>query len=392
MFTFLVTQSLRNRLLVLALALVLVVYGAFTVHAAAGRRVPRPQPADRHHHDRGRRAGAARGRAARHLSDRDADERRAGRDARALGLRASACRSSMSSSTGAPTSTATASRSPSGWRWCASSCPPNIAAADGADQLDHGPDPADRGHQRPRNADGGARDVADFAIRPRLLTIPGVAQVIPIGRRGAPVSASRRNPPALRALGVTYEQVEKALAQFGANTGGGFTDQYSREYLIRNIGRTTSLDDLRNVVVATDQRRPIYLRQVATRRVRAQGQARRRRLHGQAGGHRLGREAAQRRHRPADARDRAGACRSSTATLPKGIKADQILFRQANFIETSIHNVAARAGRGGHRGRGRPVRLPAELAHDRDLADRHSGLDPRHRDRLPFRSACRSTR
>ena len=105
------------------------------------------------------------------------------------------------------------------------------------------------------------------------------------------------NPPALRALGVTYEQVEKALAQFGTNAGGGFTDQYSREYLIRNIGRTTSLDDLRNVVVARVDGGPVYLLAGRDRRVRRQGQARRRRLHGQAGGHRLGREAAQRRYR-----------------------------------------------------------------------------------------------
>ncbi len=57
---------------------------------------------------------------------------------------------------------------------------------------------------------------------------------------------------------------------------------------------------------------PVYLRQVADCRVRAQGQARRRRLHGQARGHRLGREAAERRHRRADARDRGRAARSST--------------------------------------------------------------------------------
>ena len=107
------------------------------------------------------------------------------------------------------------------------------------------------------------REIADFTIRPRLLTIPGVAQVIPIGGevrqyRVAPT------PPALRALGVTYEQIEQALRQFGTNTGGGFTDQHAREYLIRNIGRTTSLEDLRNIVVATIEGRPILLRQVAT--------------------------------------------------------------------------------------------------------------------------------
>ncbi|WP_264051099.1 efflux RND transporter permease subunit [Methylobacterium flocculans] len=106
------------------------------------------------------------------------------------------------------------------------------------------------------------REIADFTIRPRILSIPGVAQVIPMGGEVRQFRVAPQ-PTALRALGVTHGQLETALAQFGVNTGGGFTDQYAREYLIRNLSRTMNLDDLRNMVVATVEKKPVFLRQVA---------------------------------------------------------------------------------------------------------------------------------
>lgn len=181
------------------------------------------------------------------------------------------------------------------------------------------------------------RETADFVVRPRLLTIPGVAQVIPMGGEVRQYRVSP-NPPALRALNVTYEQVEKALAQFGTNAGGGFTDQYAREYLIRNIGRTTSLDDLRNVVVARVNGGPIYLWQVAG--VEFAPKVKR----GDSGY--MGNSAvivSVEKQPNIDTvrltREIEQALKDITASLPKSIKANQILFRQANFIETSIHNV-----------------------------------------------------
>jgi len=181
------------------------------------------------------------------------------------------------------------------------------------------------------------REAADFIVRPRLLTIPGVAQVIPIGGevrqfRIAPDTA------AMRALGVTLEEVEAAITAFGGNTGGGFTDQYAREYLIRNIGSTLSLEDLKKVVVKSDGRQSILLHQVAEVGFGA------RLKRGEAGY--MGQSAvivSVEKQPDVDTvkltRDVEAALAEITAALPDGIKADNVLFRQSDFIETSVKNV-----------------------------------------------------
>lgn len=181
------------------------------------------------------------------------------------------------------------------------------------------------------------REAADFTIRPRLLSIPGVAQVIPMGGEVRQYRVAP-HPPALRALGVTYEQVERVLQQFGTNAGGGFTDLDAREYLIRNIGRTTSLDDLRNMVVATIEGRPVFLRQVATVEFAARVKR------GDSGY--MGKPAvvvAVEKQPNVDTialtRSIEDALQELNRSLPHGINADNLIFRQANFIETSIHNV-----------------------------------------------------
>ncbi|MBF9197378.1 efflux RND transporter permease subunit [Microvirga terrestris] len=181
------------------------------------------------------------------------------------------------------------------------------------------------------------REIADFIIRPQLLTIAGVAQVIPIGGE---VRQYRIVPniAALQALDVTHEQIEAAVTRFGTNTGGGFVDQHGREYLIRNVGMTRRLEDLRNTVVVHKQGQPVFLHQVA--QVDFAPRVKR----GDAGFQGKPAVIVSVQKQPgADTVGLTGKIEAALAdiqkTLPQGVSATNLQFRQATFIETSVDNV-----------------------------------------------------
>jgi HME family heavy-metal exporter len=146
-----------------------------------------------------------------------------------------------------------------------STLPAGIVPKMGPISSDHGRDHACRAADRSRRADAMAvREYADWVLRPRLMAIPGVSQVIPIGGE---VRQFQVQPDTQRMaeLGVPLERIQRALAAFASNTSGGFLALNGREYLIRNIGRTASPDDLRKVAVGTGATngQPILLGQVA---------------------------------------------------------------------------------------------------------------------------------
>ena len=181
------------------------------------------------------------------------------------------------------------------------------------------------------------RELADFTIRPRLLSIPGIAQVIPIGGEVRQFEVTPDIAMMTR-LDVSLDEVERTVRQFGTNTGGGFVDQNRAEYVIRNIGRTTRLEDLRSLVVTVRSGQPILLGQVAALNYAAKFKR------GDAGAN--GKPAvilSVQKQPGADTvaltRQVEGALRELGRTLPHGVKADTVLFRQANFIESSIGNV-----------------------------------------------------
>ena len=106
------------------------------------------------------------------------------------------------------------------------------------------------------------RTLADFTVRPRLKSIKGVAEVIPIGGERLQYQVLISSPK-LKQFGLTVDDVEEALRRTNLNTTGGFFDRYGEEVLIRNIGRATSLADLENTVVTNRDGSPVFLHQIA---------------------------------------------------------------------------------------------------------------------------------
>jgi len=107
------------------------------------------------------------------------------------------------------------------------------------------------------------RTLADWVVRQRLLTIPGVSQVFVMGgdRKQFQVLV---DPDKLLKYGVTLHEVKEAVARSNRNATGGYLDEQGpNELLVRSLGRIQTIEDLEGVVVKFRDNRSVLLRQVA---------------------------------------------------------------------------------------------------------------------------------
>ena len=178
------------------------------------------------------------------------------------------------------------------------------------------------------------REYTDWVLRPRLLTVRGIAQVIPIGGE---VRQFQVQPNTLRMteLGVTLEQVLAALRGFAGNSSGGFLELNAREYLIRNIGRTARLEDLKNQAITARGGQPILLSQIADVRFAAAIKRGDAGFNGQPAVV-LGIQKQPGADTLALTKAVEEALLSLKGSLPAGVESPRITMRQASFIETSV--------------------------------------------------------
>jgi CzcA family heavy metal efflux pump len=181
------------------------------------------------------------------------------------------------------------------------------------------------------------RTLADWVVRQRLLTIPGIAQVITIGG-GRKQWQVLVDADALLKFGVTLEDVEHALERSNTNATGGYLDEGGREFLVRSLGRVNSIDELQMIVVRPSAERPVLLGQVA--RVAEAAQAKR----GDAAVDGLPAVIITVSKQPgADTRRLTeqviDAINEIKPALPTDIRFNTNVYQQKQFIDVSIHNV-----------------------------------------------------
>ncbi len=181
------------------------------------------------------------------------------------------------------------------------------------------------------------RTVADWTIRRRLLALPGVAQVVPIGGDVKQYQVIA-DPLRMSATGVSLAEVLRAAEGSNQNASGGVYMDRGQEYVIRGIGRVQSVGDISGTVVAVRGGVPVTLGQVADVRIGAapkygDGSVNAKpavvlAVQKQPGANTL--ELTVRIERELAAMQR---------TLPPGMKIETGLFKQADFIEMAVDNV-----------------------------------------------------
>ncbi len=189
------------------------------------------------------------------------------------------------------------------------------------------------------------RTIATTDIRRRLLAVPGVSQVTPIGgdQKQYQVVVS---PDRLRAYELDLEDVASALRDGNENVSAGFTVDAAEEYIVQGFGRVRTVDDIAGIVVAVREGVPVCIADIGVVRIdaaikRGTGAASRRGDQWESIIER-GVIIAIQKQPGANTLELTERLESVLATiqksLPQGMFINKNLFKQSRFIEASLHN------------------------------------------------------
>ena len=181
------------------------------------------------------------------------------------------------------------------------------------------------------------RTIAEWQVKPLILATGGVSQVTIIGGDFKEYQVIA-DPQLLKFYDISFNEMINVCQGISTNSAGGVLREYGNEYAIRGIARTFDLSELENTYIKTKNGKPIKVRDVAKVKI--------------APAIKMG--YASRNAEPAiivSVSKQPGAntleltkriednLNTLTKSIPQDIVLDTKIFRQADFIETSVNNV-----------------------------------------------------
>lgn len=190
----------------------------------------------------------------------------------------------------------------------------------------------------PRMNLGDLRTFADRTLRPRLLSVGGVSQVTVLGGDIREYQV-HLDLPRMKSLNVTLNEVLDNLKDMNANANGGILYEYGNEYIIKGTVNTTSLSELSEAVIRSDERGTVRVSDIANVEIGSKSP--------KLGlGSVVGNPAVlltvtkQPSVGTIELTDKLlETVKESTETLPSYIKVNTDIFRQSVFIDSSISNL-----------------------------------------------------
>lgn len=181
------------------------------------------------------------------------------------------------------------------------------------------------------------RTISDWEIRPRILALGGIASAVSIGGEVKQYQV-QLDPERMLAYQISAEDVRQALEKANINVPGAFIQKTAQELIVGAIGRVTNLNDIKQTVITRRNGIPITIANVAN--VAFGSEIKR------------GDAAFDSKNAVIGTISKAYGADTLTTTykiektlaeikksLPAGVKMDMEVFRQANFIEAAIHNL-----------------------------------------------------
>jgi CzcA family heavy metal efflux pump len=181
------------------------------------------------------------------------------------------------------------------------------------------------------------RTLADWTIAPRIKSISGIANVIVLGGEYKQYQVLA-NPNKLSQYDISLEELLEKVRESNFNAPGGVLNEYGNEYIIKGSGRVYDLETLKEAVVKQVNGQTIKVNDVATVKIGASDKIGDGSLNGNSSViMTISKQPSVNTLKLTEKLDAAVA--DLKTSLPKGVKIENQIFRQANFIQSSISNL-----------------------------------------------------